>query len=359
LEDLAVPFTTEEMDKVVKVMPVDKAPGPDGFNGLFMKKCWHIIKHDFYNLAMEFCKGTINLEHINTSYISLIPKKQSAESINDYRPISLTNCCLKFLTKMAADRFQKVIMQCIHKNQYGFIKSRTIHDCLAWTFEYIHQCKASKKPVVILKLDFEKAFDTIEHEVIYEILRKKGFSKEWIAWVKMILESGISSVLINGVPCKQFKCKRGVRQGDPLSPLLFVLGADLLQSVVTDLLQRGLISLPIHTGDPDFPIIQYADDTLLIVPADSVQLSVLKEALQDFSSSTGLKVNFHKSCMLPLNLSDEEVAVLARDFGCEVGVMPFTYLGLPLGTTRPSMQDLLPMVDRMERRLTASSSLLA
>jgi retron-type reverse transcriptase len=76
---------------------------------------------------------------------------------------------------MAADRFQKVIMQCIHKNQYGFIKSRNIHDCLAWTFEYIHQCKASKKPVVILKLDFKKAFDTIEHEVIYGILRKKGF----------------------------------------------------------------------------------------------------------------------------------------------------------------------------------------
>jgi hypothetical protein len=103
LDNLTVPFTHEEMDNVISKMKPDKAPGPDGFNGLFLKKCWPIVKASFYKLAEDFYDNKINLESINTSYITLIPKCHSPEKINDYRPISLTNCCLKFLTKIVAD----------------------------------------------------------------------------------------------------------------------------------------------------------------------------------------------------------------------------------------------------------------
>jgi hypothetical protein len=199
LSFLTEPFSQEEMDVVIKKMPPDKAPGPDGFNGLFMKRCWHIIKEDFYNLASEFAEGNLDLRNINTSLITLVPKKSSPETMNDFRPISLTNCCLKFLSKMAADRLQTVIRDCIHKNQYGFIRSRTIQDCVAWAFEYLHQCKISKKKVVVLKLDFEKVFDTIEHDIIFKILQQKGFSPQWINLVKSLLSSGSSSILLNGV----------------------------------------------------------------------------------------------------------------------------------------------------------------
>lgn len=114
---------------------------------------------------------------------------------------------------------QKVITKLVHINQYGFIKERTIQDCLAWSFEYLFLCKQTKKELVILKLDFEKAFDKLEHKVIIDILKHKGFRPKWITWIKMIMDSSTLEILLNGDPGKQFHCKRGVRQGDPLSPI--------------------------------------------------------------------------------------------------------------------------------------------
>lgn len=114
----------------------------------------------------------------------------------------------------------------------------------------------------MLKLDFEKVVDKVEHHVILDIFRHKGFSDRWISWISEILSTGSSSVLLNEVPGKSFKCKRGVRQGDPLSPLLFVLAADLLQSMVNKANRDGLLLHPLGlTFGGDYPIVQYADDT--------------------------------------------------------------------------------------------------
>jgi hypothetical protein len=183
LEELTLPFLHIEIDEIVRRMPTEKALGPDGFNSMFMKRCWHIIKHDFYAFCDEFYNGSANLECISNSFITLVPKVSNPETISDYRPILLLNVGLKLLTKILAYRLQLVILKLVPNNQYGFIRSRTIQDCLAWSFEYIHQCHHSRREAIILKLNFEKAFNTIEHSTILLMLQHFGFPERWIMWI--------------------------------------------------------------------------------------------------------------------------------------------------------------------------------
>jgi hypothetical protein len=131
LDILEAPFSENEINSVIVSLPNGKAAGPDGFNSDFLKKCWPIIAQDFYDLCKSFHAREICIQSINGSHITLIPKKSTPMMVSDYMPISLLNTSIKIVKKLLANGLQNTITKLIHKNQYGFIRGRTIQDCLA------------------------------------------------------------------------------------------------------------------------------------------------------------------------------------------------------------------------------------
>lgn len=176
----------------------------------------------------------------------------------------------------------------IHQNQYGFLWGQTIHDCIVWTFEYLHWCHQSKKKIVIVKLDFKKTFNIVEHQVVIDILKFKGFGPRCISWIQSILSSR-TYVLLNGVLGKYFIANESGKVILCHSSLKL---PHLLQSIVNQAKNRGLLPCPVLMSSPmDFPILQYADGILLTMKASQKQVFFLKALLNTYVMATCLKVN--------------------------------------------------------------------
>jgi hypothetical protein len=174
----------------------------------------------------------LDIKRINYGIITLLPKVKEAERIQQFRPICLLNCLHKWFTKCLTIRLEPVAARIIHKSQTVFIKGRNIMNNVLALHEILHETKLKRKVGVVLKLDFEKAYDKVNWSFLLQCLNKSDFSDTWCEWIRMILHNGTVSVKLNNKIGSYFTSHKGVRQGDPLSPLFFNIVADVLTRMV-------------------------------------------------------------------------------------------------------------------------------
>ncbi|GJY65533.1 putative RNA-directed DNA polymerase [Tanacetum coccineum] len=324
-------ISLEEIKLAVWDCDGTKAPGPDGFNFKFLKAYWDTIKDDFLR-CIKYFEETGNFANgCNPSFIVLIPKKQDPLSFSDYRPISLIGCVYKVVSKVLASRMAKVISSIIGPNQTALISGRQILDGCLVANEIIRMASIENHKLLLFKVDFEKAFDSVNWLFLQDVMRQMRFGEKWRKWISTCLTSASISILVNGSPSKEFKMERGLRQGDPISPLLFLLVVESLQISILEACNKGLYKgISLVNGGANISLLQYADDALFFGNWSRVNAYNLILILNCFEEASGLKVNISKSRLFGIRVSNIEVECVVSSLGCTHDTIPFMYLSLPL-----------------------------
>jgi hypothetical protein len=226
----------------------------------------------------------------------LIPKIHNATKIQQYRPICVLNVSFKIFTKVGTNRLNLVAKKVVSLTQSTFMPGRNIMEGVVILHETIHELHTKKRDGVIFKIDFEKAYDKVKWSFLQQTLRMKGFAPKWCHWIQSMVTGGSVGIKINDEIGPYFQTKRGLRQGDPMSPILFNIVADMLALLINRAKADGQIRgvLP-HLVEDGLSILQYADDTIIFIDHDPKQAKNLKLLLCTFEQLSGLKTNFHKS----------------------------------------------------------------
>lgn len=213
LSPLDAPFSAEEVWATIKDMPLDKAPGPDGFTGRFYKCCWNIIGGDVLLALAAVHRGHVfNFRLLNSAFITLLPKKSDACAVKDFCPISLIHSFAKLVTKILANRLAPLLPNLVSNNQSAFIRGRSIQDNFLFVQQMARSPHRTKESHLLLKLDITKAFDSLSWPFLLEVLQHVGFGRKWCNLICLLLSTSSTQILVNGQPGPPISHLRGLRQ---------------------------------------------------------------------------------------------------------------------------------------------------
>jgi hypothetical protein len=318
LSNLEVRFSEEEVHDVVQDLASEKAPGPDGFIGIFLKQHWNLIKADLMS-AFEFFhqQHGQHFRLINTAHVVLIPKKPDAKRVTDFRPISLSHSIVKLISKCLASRLAGELNNLVSRAQSAFIKRRSIQDNFLYTQNLIKHLHRTKQQGLFLKLDIAKAFDSVRWDYLLEVLQRMGFGAKWRSWVSILLPTRSTTILLHGARGQWFDHFRGLGQGDPLSPMLFILAMEPLHKMLQVAVREDLLS-PFNGRTTSLRASFYADDAAVFVKPIKEEVTVVAQILDMFGAASGLLTNRSKCAVYPIHCDNLGLDDIMVSFQCPV-----------------------------------------
>ena len=286
------PVTSDELEAAIKKLKLNKSPGPDGLPSEFYKRFWHLIKVNLLELYnYNFDSGAMSESQTN-ALLRLLYKKGEKAQLKNWRPISLLNTDYKLLSTVLAQRLKPLLPVIIHEDQTCGVPGRSIFENLFRLRDAAYDAITSNSNTTMINLDQEKAFDKIDRNFLFKTMSRMNFGPSFIHWIKTLYEHANSNIVNNGWISEPVTLHRGVRQGCPLSPLLYIIVAETLANAIRQ--DQKIVGIQIPGSPNPSKITQYADDGTLTVRDD---LSVIRsfEVIQQYERATGSKLNMEKT----------------------------------------------------------------
>ncbi|GKC45282.1 hypothetical protein Tco_1063004, partial [Tanacetum coccineum] len=357
-EDAAVSMIRDVTDKEIRdamfSLGDNKAPGPDGYTAAFFKEAWGILSADICKAIKEFFTNGILLKELNHTIIALIPKVATPLRINDYRPISCCNVLFKCISKIISNRLKDSLSELVSLNQSAFVPGRRISDNILLTQELMHNYHLDRGPArCAFKVDIQKAYDTVDWNFLNDSLIGFGFHPRMIGWIMECVKTTSFSISINGCLHGYFKGKRGLRQGDPLSPYLFTLVMEVLTLMLNRRVRQS-DSFTFHRYCSQLNIINlcFADDLFLFAHGDVDSTRVIMEALEEFKNASGLTPSLPKSTAYFCNVLNYVKIGILGILPFEEGTLPVKHLGVPLVPSWLLYRDCSELMERIKSRIS-------
>lgn len=348
-----IPSNEEIKDEFLR-MPKCKAPGPDGFPAEFFLEAWEIVGEDATQAVKEFFISGRLLRKFNATTVALIPKITGADELSKFRPVSCCSTIYKVIARLIKKRLKLFVPEVVQHNQVGFIKGRFLCENVLLASELVTGFhKRGPTTRGCLQIDLMKAYDNLHWDFMLNILSAFSLPEVFIEWIKQCITTTSFSIAFNGELLDCFPGRKGLRQGDPISSLLFVMAMDILSKLLDKGAVESLFGLHPLCNAPLITHISFADDVLLFFDGTDQSLQGLLGILERFNMCSGLGINRSKTAVFLDGGDRARNRSTASAHGISQGSFPVRYLGVPLTTRKLRKQDYQPLLDRLHSRFTS------